>query len=183
MSFKSFFSCVCILSSLNAPWAYHLWIRRNINHTYYYYYFRSQDPLQKSSSSMPKKTLQPVLPGSVQAKTNPRPWTGRTEKARVAETWRQERAYVPGGRVTSCGTRRSARDPTTPTTIGVPSATTAVTSSAATNAPGCSTLTAMFRSSARSPRKNTNIQDPVARYGLSWDCLKFNHFLWMAKWT
>ena len=35
----SLFSCVCILSSLNAPWAYHLWIRRNINHTYYYYYY------------------------------------------------------------------------------------------------------------------------------------------------
>ena len=32
-------SCVCILSSLNAPWAYHLWIRRNINYTYYYYYY------------------------------------------------------------------------------------------------------------------------------------------------
>ena len=32
-------SCVCILSTLNAPWAYHLWIRRNINYTYYYYYY------------------------------------------------------------------------------------------------------------------------------------------------
>ena len=35
----SLLSCVCILSSLNAPWAYHLWIRRNINYTYYYYYY------------------------------------------------------------------------------------------------------------------------------------------------
>ena len=30
-------SCVCIPSSLNVPWAYHLWIRRNINYIYYYY--------------------------------------------------------------------------------------------------------------------------------------------------
>ena len=43
----SLFSCVCILSSLNAPWAYHLWIRRNINHTYYYYLTHTgQSPTQ-----------------------------------------------------------------------------------------------------------------------------------------
>ena len=35
----SLLSCVCVLSSLNAPWAYHLWIRRNINYIYYYYYW------------------------------------------------------------------------------------------------------------------------------------------------